>query len=151
MREAVREDANAMSDILSEILVSWGSERPRSPAHIISNYVEHPDKIRCSVALAENGDLLGFQSLKVATAGNPYALPIGWGIIGSYVSAKASRMGVGRALFASSLDAAKLAKLTEIDATIGDENEMALTYYEAMGFRTYKTKVGAICKKLAVA
>ncbi|KZL20161.1 GNAT family N-acetyltransferase [Pseudovibrio sp. Ad37] len=150
IREAVREDAQAMSAILAVILESQGSDRPRSTAHVLSQYVEHPDRIRCSVALDENNNILGFQSLRRASAGNVYDLPAGWGIIGTYVSATASRKGVGRALFTSSLEAAGTVGLSQIDATIGEMNELGLAYYEAMGFCTYRVKPGAICKKLTV-
>lgn len=34
----------------------------------------------------------------------------------------------------------------KIDATIGDNNPDALAYYEAVGFRTYRTPDGKVCK-----
>lgn len=77
VRKAVRDDAQNMSVILAEILASWQSDRPSSPEHILANYVEHPDSIRCSVALDATGDILGFQSLQIASDGNPFDLPVG--------------------------------------------------------------------------
>ncbi|KKO01771.1 hypothetical protein LCGC14_0110920 [marine sediment metagenome] len=148
VREATPDDAPRVSELLTEILVSWSSQRLRSPQHVLGNYIEHPDRIRCSIAQDETGQILGFQSLKIASDGNPYGLPTGWGIIGTYVSSDAGRKGVGKALFASSWEAAVAAGLSQIDATIGEDNDPALSYYGNLGFETYRVKPGAICKKL---
>jgi GNAT superfamily N-acetyltransferase len=80
----------------------WGSDRPRGPEHVLARYIRHPARISCCVA-ETGGSIVGFQSLKRAMAGNPYDLPEGWGIIGTYVAAAAAGQGVGRALFAESL------------------------------------------------
>ena len=77
--------------------------------------------------------------------------PKGWGIIGTYVDAKAAGRGIGKALFVSSLDAAREASVAEIDATISAGNEPGLTFYDAIGFETYQTKSGAVCKKYTLA
>ena len=58
----------------------------------------------------------------------------------------AARRGVGKALFAASLQAARSAKLIAIDATIGEDNEPALAYCEALGFRTYRQTTDCVCK-----
>ena len=150
VREAMASDASAMSQILRDILAVWKSDRPSSISHVIAHYVEHPERLSCSVAVDRSGAVLGFQSLKRAEEGNAYGLPAGWGIIGTYVDAKAAGRGVGKALFASSLDAARKADLKEIDATIGENNLSGLAYYDAIGFRTYRIKPGAICKKYVV-
>lgn len=150
VREATAEDAEQMSHILQKILVSWNSERPSSADHVLAHYVESPTGIRCSVACDPAGDVVGFQSLGLAEADNPYDLPAGWGYIGTYVDAKMAGQGVGKALFASSLEAAQEAKLQEIDATIGETNAPALAYYNALGFRSYRTMPGAIGKKFTL-
>ncbi|MEM9796923.1 MAG: GNAT family N-acetyltransferase [Pseudomonadota bacterium] len=151
VKEATAEDAAAMSQVLRDILIVWESHRPSSVAHVLAHYVNHPDRLRCSVAVNDGGEILGFQSLKRATEGNAYGLPEGWGIIGTYVGAKAAGRGVGKALFASSLDAAREANVTEIDATIGASNASGLAFYDAIGFQTYRTKPGAVCKKYTLA
>jgi ribosomal protein S18 acetylase RimI-like enzyme len=53
-------------------------------------------------------------------------------------------------LFAASRQAAQAAGLTMIDATIGETNTAALAYYEAMGFCSYRTFEGCICKQYEV-
>ena len=139
-----------MSGILTAILESWDSDRPRSPAHVLSNYIAHPERIRCSVAQAEDGALLGFQSLKRATPGNPYGLPRGWGIIGTYVSEAAGRRGVGKALWAASLQAARTDGIEQIEAAIGADNHAAQQYYAALGFERYETRPGVVCKRYRI-
>ncbi len=146
VRQAVQDDAQAMSDILGPILASWNSPRPFSVDHVTANYIEHADGLGCHVATGAGGEVLGFQSLLFASAGNAFDLPVGYGIIGTYVNPKAQGTGVGRALFDASLRAAKAAGIEKIDATIGADNAAGLAYYEAIGFRTYKTLPGAICK-----
>lgn len=150
IREATEADTPAMARILKEVLISWESDRPSTVEHVVENYVTHPCSLRCSVAIDDNGNLLGFQSLKRAWKANPFDVPEGWGVIGTYVDASARGSGVGRALFGSSLAAAKNGNLAEIDATIGASNIEGLTYYEALGFRTYRRASGAECKKFSL-
>ena len=67
-------------------------------------------------------------------------MPLGWGIIGTHISPRAHRKGVGTALFAATKVAAEAAGLLSIDAYIGRDNPGALRYYEALGFRMYREK-----------
>ena len=110
----------------------------------------HDDQLSCFVAVDDAGGIIGFQSLKLAVEGNPYGVAVGWGVIGTYVRLAIGRRGVGRALFASTLRAARGADLAAVDATIGDWNGPALGYYEAMGFRTYKAGAGVVSKRLLI-
>ncbi len=151
IRAAKVGDAYEMSVILAEILTIWGSDRAHSPEHIRDFYIEHPDQISCAVAVNKGGDILGFQSLKRAVAGNPYDAPLGWGVIGTYVKQGIGRSGVGSALFAATSQSARQNGVLKIDATIGESNDRAQLYYEAMGFRTYRKKQGAACKCYTVA
>lgn len=146
IRAAVAGDAVEMSAILTEILTTWGSERARSPEHIRAFYIKHPDQVSCVVAANEAGDILGFQSLKRAVEGNPYDVTSGWGVIGTYVKQGITGRGIGSRLFAATSQSARLSGFHKIDATIGNGNAAGQRYYEAMGFRTYRTKQGAVCK-----
>lgn len=150
VREATPRDADEMSRILHDILLSWKSDRPSTAEHVLAHYIQHPHSLRCSVAANSEDTILGFQSLQIAKAGKPYAIPDGWGVIGTYVDSAVVGQGVGRALFTSSLEAARDAGLKEVDAKIGKNNTAGLAYYEAIGFRTYQEKSGAICKKFVV-
>lgn len=146
IRPAQLADSEGMSIVLREILIAWKSERPCSIEHVSTFYVEHPNRIECSVAESDMGEILGFQSLKRAANRNDWGVPPGWGIIGTYVKLGAGRQGIGKALFAATREAAQRAKLPSIDATIGEDNHLGLAYYEAMGFRTYRRQPGMICK-----
>ncbi len=147
IRDAVPDDAKEMSGLLKELTTSGKRKSPDSEAFARAHYIEDPRKIRCSVA-EENGIVLGFQSLIRADAGNTYGVEPGWGIIGTHIRPSAARRGLGRALFAVSLKAAEDAFIKKIDASIANDNADALGYYEAMGFRTYRTAQGLICKCL---
>ena len=146
IRRATRDDAGAMSEVLIEIIALTGRTRPHDPAFTLSHYIAAPDGILCSVAVDEDHRVMGFQSLKRAAANNRYDVPEGWGIIGTHISPRAHRRGVGTALFTHSRKAASEVGLTRIDAAIGANNPMGLRYYEAMGFRTYRESDGIIQK-----
>ena len=146
IREAVVADAQAMSVILLEIIEATGRPRSSSPSYVLSTYIQNPSGVRCSVAVDETGEVIGFQSLIRAVPGNPYGVAEGWGIIGTHISPRAHRKGVGAMLFRASRGAAVAAALPRIDATIEGGNEGALRYYEAIGFRTYREESGKIHK-----
>ncbi|MCK8463321.1 GNAT family N-acetyltransferase [Aliiroseovarius sp. S1339] len=137
-RQARAEDAEGMSAVITPILISWRSARPRSPEHMRANYIQNPDNIRCSIAEDDAGRIVGFQSLILPKAHNPYGTPQGWGEIGTYVALDAGRGGIGRLLFADSLAAARDAGIKKIEASIGRDNPLGIAYYEAMGFKTHE-------------
>lgn len=146
VRDAVLEDAAEISALLEELKALGKRTRPHDEAFVRDHYINGPDGIRCSVAEDDSGEILGIQILSHATETNPWGVTPGWGIIGTHVKASAARRGVGRALFAATHEAAVEAGLTKIDATIGADNADGLAYYEAIGFRTYRTPEGKICK-----
>jgi ribosomal protein S18 acetylase RimI-like enzyme len=135
-----------MSRILREIIEHTGRDRPNDEAFVTQQYIANPASIRCTVAIDDEGAVLGFQSLVRAEAGNRYDVPAGWGIIGTHISPRAHRRGVGSALFRSSREAAEQADLEKIDAYIGADNPSGLRYYEAMGFQTYRASEGIVQK-----
>ncbi|WP_371170203.1 GNAT family N-acetyltransferase [Aliiroseovarius sp. 2305UL8-7] len=149
-REARPDDASGMSRVITPILANWGSTRRGDPEHMLNNYIQHPDNIRCTVCTDSTGRLIGFQSLILPDENNPYNTPKGWGEIGTYVALDAGRGGIGRALFLDTHDAASAAGLTFIEASIGDENRIGLAYYDAMGFVTYAAEAGLIRKRYEV-
>jgi L-amino acid N-acyltransferase YncA len=150
IRSATLEDAEEMGRILHEIFLAGGRERSGDADFVRARYLEHPHRIQCSVALDDREQILGFQSLKRAWPENPYDVPAGWGIIGTHISPRAARRGVGAALFEVSRQAAKTAAIAMIDASIGNENQAGLAYYSALGFETYREGDGVICKVFKV-
>lgn len=149
-RPATPADAPQMNALLADILDNWGSDRPRGVDHVIDHYISHPDSLSCTVALADDGRVIGFQSMRLLKEGNPFGVPAGWGFIGTYVSLTAGRNGTGRALFEATKVAAIQANVIAIDATIGKDNAAGLGYYEAIGFRTYRTSDTAISKRFDI-
>ncbi|WP_299664222.1 GNAT family N-acetyltransferase [uncultured Ruegeria sp.] len=150
IRIATVADAGGISDVLAKLVAAGMRKKPSDTAFALSHYVSDPERIRCSVAVASDGDILGFQSLKLATENNPYEVEVGWGVIGTHIKPSAARRGIGRALFKSTLQAAQQKGLPAIDATIGVNNPEGLAYYEAMGFREYRQMEGAVCKVFRV-
>jgi GNAT superfamily N-acetyltransferase len=146
LREATVADAEAMSDVLEELVAAGMRNNTGDANYVRSHYLEHPHRLQCLLAIDAQNKLLGFQSLKFAHEANPYATPVGWGIIGTHVRPSAARTGVGSRLFAGTLAAAHSAELPAIEAYIGAENSAAIAYYDAMGFRTYRRTQGIICK-----
>jgi len=145
-RRAAIADAAGMHRVLRAIIAQTGRERPSDMAFVTGHYIANPAGIRCTVAVDAAGDILGFQSLVRAEAGNRYDVPPGWGIIGTHIDPRAHRQGVGAALFRATRAAAEAAGLAKIDAYIAADNDGALRYYEAMGFRTYRTPEGIVQK-----
>jgi ribosomal protein S18 acetylase RimI-like enzyme len=146
IREAAASDAEAMSQVLEELVAAGKRTKAADADFALSHYIRHPHRLHCFVAVAEANQLLGFQSLKLAHEGNPYDTPVGWGIIGTHIRPSAARMGVGRALFGATLASAGEAGLPAIEAYIGERNDAALAYYESLGFRTYRRSDGIVCK-----
>ena len=145
IRDAVEADADGLSGVLTALVAAGKRTKPADSAFALTHYINDPERIQCSVAVAPDGQILGFQSLKLATRNNPYGVAVGWGIIGTHITPFAARCGIGRALFKCSLLAAQQKELPAIDATIGANNSDGLGYYEAMGFREYRQMDGAIC------
>ncbi|MES3110018.1 GNAT family N-acetyltransferase [Sphingomonas aurantiaca] len=139
-----------MSRVLREIIEHTGRERPNDETFVTRQYIANPASIRCTVAIDDEGVAVGFQSLVRAEGGNRYDVPAGWGIIGTHISPRAHRQGVGSALFRSSQEAAEQAGIEKIDAYIGADNASGHRYYEAMGFQTYRVPEGIVQKVYTV-
>lgn len=151
IRQAVIEDAPEISLFLQE-LVALGKRTSPADADFVSRfYITHSDNVRCNVAEDDDGSILGFQILTMACQDNVYDVAVGWGIIGTHIRPSAARRGVGKALFAASIKAAKEAGIDTIDASIAADNIEGLAYYEAIGFRAYREYNGSICKRYEVA
>lgn len=149
VRDGTPEDVEQMSSFLRELTALGKRKSPDDEVFVRAYYINDLDKIRCSVA-EDDGVILGFQSLKRARDGNQWGVEPGWGIIGTHIKPSAARRGVGRSLFDVTRKAAGGAGLSHIDASISATNPEALAYYEAMGFRTYRTPEGSICKRFDV-
>ncbi|MEJ6394940.1 GNAT family N-acetyltransferase [Gymnodinialimonas sp. 2305UL16-5] len=146
IRSADPKDADGIAQVLDALTQAGKRSRPSDRAFALSNYVAHPNKIACHVAVADDGTVLGFQSFKLALDGNEYGAPPGWALIGTHIHPDAARCGIGQKLFAATRASAQAAEVPAIEAFIGATNLEGQAYYEAMGFRDYRKAEGAICK-----
>lgn len=136
IRNANAEDAGELAAILNEIIAIGGTtaiETPLSPEELADWFITGEWPLACHVAETSSG-LTGFQSLSLY--GNP---PEGWADIATFARQSPKIPGVGTALFAATLSAAREHDIEFINATIRADNISGLAYYEKMGFRTYDT------------
>jgi L-amino acid N-acyltransferase YncA len=133
VRDAVREDAPDLADLLNAIIGRGGTtalEDPFTPERLAEAYLTGPDVLCCFVAVdRETGRLEGFQTL-----GRYPGLPAGVGDIGTFARIDGKQRGVGSALFAATRDRARRLGLVAINATIRADNVGGLTFYGKMGF-----------------
>jgi len=149
IRRAELSDAEAVSAMLQALTHAGKRTRPHDTGFVRESYIANPHCILCSVAL-EGEEMLGLQILSHATAGNPYGAPLGSGVIGTHVAPWAARRGVGRALFAATLPAARAAGLVSIEAFIQCENAEGHGYYGAMGFEPLREEGAALVRVLVL-
>ena len=119
IRPATVDDATGMAAVQNEIFSAGLRKAPTDITAVLEHYLQHADRIECSVAEDDDGRILGFQSLRYARTDNPYGVAEGWGIIGTHVSPQAARRGVGSALFAATRRAAEagMARAAPMGAT----------------------------------
>jgi L-amino acid N-acyltransferase YncA len=145
-RPATTKDATAMAALLNEIIAIGGTtayEEPFSGESMDDHYVSARNLIACTVA-ERDGELLGFQGLFWPTDEDPF--PMGWAFIATFARVGRTGGGVGRALFAATVKAARGAGVRTIDATIRGDNTSGLAFYGRMGFTDYDCLVGVPLK-----
>jgi L-amino acid N-acyltransferase YncA len=136
IREATVDDAEELCGLINEIIEAGGTtaiEAPLSPELLADWFISGEFALICHVAQAGSG-LAGFQSLSLYGD-----LPEAWADIATFARLNPKIPGVGTALFAATLAAARKRKIDIINATIRADNTGGLAYYEKMGFRTYNT------------
>jgi L-amino acid N-acyltransferase YncA len=151
-------DAEELSTLINEVIARGGTtahETPFTPQSFASHFLRGDEFVSCFKAVDQAGRALGYQSLGYAAY-----LPQDWGDIGTFARVNGVQRGVGTALFAETLEAAKLARIPWINATIRADNTGGLAYYSKMGFVDYNvlkamplkdgTPVDRICKRFAV-
>lgn len=138
VREATRADAEAMADLLNAIIAIGGTtahEDPFDADAMEAGYISPPGLVSCFVAEA-GGELVGFQGMVRSTDPDD-PLPDDWATIGTFARVGQTQAGVGRALFAKTVDAARAAGISVIDATIRADNTGGLAFYARLGFVDY--------------
>lgn len=132
IRAAVPGDAPAAMALLNAIIAKGGTTAMETPLSIedVKNWflLPGPRVWCCHVALAD-GTLVGFQSV-----GKFAALPDSWGEMGTYSALGTTQRGIGTALFAQTIIAARALGLRHLNALIRSDNAGGLAYYSRMGF-----------------
>jgi L-amino acid N-acyltransferase YncA len=145
-RRATPDDAAAMAALINEIIAIGGTtayEDPFTPESMDHEFISPPYKLSCTL-VEDEGRLLGFQVLLWPNEHEPF--PDGWAYIGTYARVGHTGGGIGRALFAETLKAARAAGVKTIDATIRADNTGGLAFYSRMGFVDYDRKLGVPLK-----
>ncbi len=144
IRATTEADASGMADLLNDIIRRGGTtafEDEMSVEDILNKYVCSTKIYCCHVALDDDGQIAGYQSLD-----RNVKLPADVGDIATFARQDKPVKGTGRALFTHTCDVARMAGLTEINATIRADNVPGLGYYKAMGFVDHSVAKGVPLK-----
>jgi len=136
IRKARAADADELTALLNEIIAAGGTtamEEPLSPDQLRDWFIDGQSALTCHLAETDDG-LAGFQFLSLYPD-----LPKGWADIGTFSRISPKIPGVGTALFAATLKAARSLDIEFINATIRADNSGGLGYYGKIGFETYST------------
>jgi GNAT superfamily N-acetyltransferase len=132
VRPTVRADAEALADLLNEIITAGGTtayQVPFTPEGFAEAHIDGSAVLTSVVAHDGDGVPMGFQILL-----RDERLPEGWGDIGTFARRGMTTRGIGSALFAATRAAAKRLGLVGINATIRADNVGGLTFYGKQGF-----------------
>ncbi len=143
LRPAEGGDAPQMCAILNEIVAIGGTtaqEDAVSLAVFHAQLFENESLVSCFVAEQE-GLVLGYQKL-----GRRDDLPKNCGDIATFARASKKVKGVGRALFEKTVEAARDAGFTQINAQIRADNVPGMGYYAAIGFMPFDARKDVLLK-----
>jgi L-amino acid N-acyltransferase YncA len=134
VREARREDAGALAELLNAIIARGGTtahEDPFTPERLADAYIDGPGALCCFVAVDRvTGRIEGFQAL-----GRDPGLAPDIGDIGTFARVGGTQRGTGSALFAATRARALDLGLAAINATIRADNAGGLAFYAKQGFQ----------------
>lgn len=136
IRLAKSGDEEELRTILNDIIAVGGTtaiEDPLSEAEFADYFLRGKDHISCYVAVDTQGSLAGFQSIEYHSD-----FPEDWANIATFARLQPKVSGVGTALFTHTKAHAQQAGIKVINATIRADNVSGLSYYDKMGFKTYK-------------
>jgi ribosomal protein S18 acetylase RimI-like enzyme len=133
VRPVASEDAPALAELLNAVIVRGGTtalEHAFTPERLAETYLDGPNVLACLVAVdTETGQPEGFETL-IRDSG----LPDDIGDIGTFARVDGAQKGIGSALFAEMVKAARAHGLTAINATIRADNVGGLAFYAKQGF-----------------
>ncbi len=127
------DDALALTELLNAVIAKGGTTALQSPFSVdglAQTYLDGPDVQICLVAVdPSTNQIEGFQTL-----GRVVSLPDDVGDIGTFARVDGAQRGVGSALFAAMVEAARAHGLSAINATIRADNAGGLSFYARQGF-----------------
>lgn len=147
VRHATQADAAAMAGLINAIIAIGGTtayEAAFDAASMDAAYISLSQLVSCFVA-EDDGELVGFQGL-MRSFDPDDPLPDHWATIGTFAKVGLTQRGVGGALFAATLKAAREAGIVVIDATIRADNTGGLAFYSRQGFVDYDRLVAVPLK-----
>lgn len=135
VRPPIALDAPDMARLLNEIIDAGGMtaiSRPVTGTDLIDWQADGGEKAAWHVALDGAEKVVGFQWIEP----NP-SLPSDACDIATFVQMGQSGLGIGSALFAKTVTAARALGYVWINANIRADNEGGLIYYQSRGFEDY--------------
>ncbi|THH34624.1 GNAT family N-acetyltransferase [Aliishimia ponticola] len=135
-RPATPLDARPMAALLNAIIEKGGTTALVRPvtAEDLHDWMEEetPGRSAWHVAVAEDGEIVGFQWIEPAQY-----LPEDAAEIATFVQIGRTGLGIGSALFEATKKAARHIGYAWINANIRADNDGGLVYYQSRGFRDY--------------
>ena len=141
VRIAGSNDIIEMSNLVNDIIIEGGSTlhtRIFTAMEFEMYFFKNRFAI-CSHVAVQNDAIIGFQFLEWSDPNwsGIDKLPSNWGLIATYISKTARRLGVGKKLFGATKSYASKIKMCSINATISSFNKGAITFYDSLGFYEY--------------
>lgn len=138
VRPYAPDDAPALTELLNAVIAKGGTTALQSAFNaeeLARAYLDGPAVHICLVAVdPATNRIEGFQTL-----GRVPTLPDDIGDIGTFARVDGAKRGVGSALFAAMIDAARAHGLSAINATIRSDNAGGLGFYAKQGFVDHAT------------
>ena len=128
-------DAGAMAELLNAIIAQGGTTAMTEPVTrdaLAARIAAHPDRSAWHLAEDDAGAVLGFQYIVPNDRLPPEACDIA-----TFVQIGRTQLGIGSALFAATVAAARAMGYAWINATIRADNTGGLAYYRSRGFEDY--------------
>ena len=150
IRQATHDDVQAMCEVINPIIEAGGTTAYQKTFTEETMQASYFGSRMISCVVAEIDErVMGWQSL--AHSGPSYGgldhVPVGWGIIATFAAIDAKQGGIGTAMFAETVKAARAAGVIAIDATIKRYNTGGQRFYSKMGFVDYYETDDAVSKK----
>jgi len=138
VRNAIEADTEELTRILNTIIEIGGTtafQETLSVEQFSHHFLTANECILCLVAVVNNEELYGFQSLR-----HKPGLEQGWVDIATFARSIPKMAGVGTSLFQATKAQAKQLGYTNINASIREDNLPGMRFYSKLGFTEYTRK-----------